>query len=50
MLDADQTWVSKVERGRSHLDLIELTRWSEAIGLSLSTFVLRYEQRLGRSV
>lgn len=50
MLDEDQTWVSKVERGIRRLDLIELTRWSEAVGLTLSTFVQRYEKMLGRSL
>lgn len=50
MLDEDQTWVSKVERGIRRLDLIELSLWCEAVDLTLSTFVQRYEQLLERSL
>lgn len=49
MLDEDQTWISKVERGVRRLDLIELTLWCAAVDLTLSAFVQRYEEMLGRS-
>jgi transcriptional regulator with XRE-family HTH domain len=49
ILDEDQTFVSKVERGVRRLDLIELDLWCEAVGLTLPAFIQRYEQMLGRA-
>lgn len=46
LLEEDQTWVSKVERGVRRLDLVELTLWCNALDLPLSTFVMRYEELL----
>ncbi|WP_341773579.1 helix-turn-helix transcriptional regulator [Comamonas aquatica] len=50
LLDEDQTFVSKVESGVRRLDLIELNAWCIAVGLSLPTFIARYERGLGRAV
>lgn len=47
-LDEVQPWISRVERGVRRLDLVELLLWCEALGISLSTFVQRYERLLGR--
>jgi transcriptional regulator with XRE-family HTH domain len=46
-LKQDQSWVSKVERGIRRLDLVELALWCKALGIPLSQFVARYEDRLG---
>lgn len=47
-LDEVQPWISRVERGVRRLDLVELMLWCEALGLTLSAFIHRYEQLLGR--
>lgn len=47
-LDEVQPWISRVERGVRRLDLVELMLWCDALGISLSTFIRRYEQLLGR--
>ena len=45
-LRAAQTFISKVERGERRLDLVELRDFCQAIGLSLSEFVTRFEREL----
>lgn len=42
-----QSSVSKVERGERRLDIIELSAWTAAIGISLHTFTVALERRLG---
>lgn len=37
-----QSYVSKYESGEQRLDLLELEAVSEAVGISLSDFVMRY--------
>lgn len=38
-----QSRVSKVERGERRLDLVELQDWCRALGISLTTFVRRFQ-------
>ena len=38
LLDEDQSYVSKCERGVRRLDVIELRNWVQALGLSFSAF------------
>jgi len=42
----EQTHISRVERGVRRLDILELRRWVDAIGISLQQFVEKFEQRL----
>jgi transcriptional regulator with XRE-family HTH domain len=42
-LKTTQSFVSKAERGERRLDVIELRRWTRAIGLSLSEFAVQME-------
>lgn len=44
-LGADQSFVSRFERGERRLDLIELDEICQACGVRLSDFVMRYEER-----
>jgi transcriptional regulator with XRE-family HTH domain len=48
LLKEDQTFVSKVERGVRRLDVVELRRWTRALGISAGDFIERFEQRLER--
>ena len=43
----EQTHISRVERGVRRLDLLELRRWVNALGISLPDFIEQFEQRLG---
>lgn len=43
-----QSFVSKVERGVRRLDIVELRRWTGALGMELTEFIRRFEQRLQR--
>lgn len=45
-LDEPQSFVSKYESGERRLDLIELRRICEAVGVSLSDLVNRFEEQL----
>jgi len=42
----EQTHISRVERGVRRLDILELRRWVNAVGISLPQFVELFEQRL----
>lgn len=42
----EQTHVSRVERGVRRLDVLELRRWVQALGVSLPEFIGKLEQRL----
>jgi transcriptional regulator with XRE-family HTH domain len=43
-LKADQSFVSRFERGERRLDLVELAEISEACGLTLTQLVGRFEK------
>jgi transcriptional regulator with XRE-family HTH domain len=45
-LGVPQSFVSKYESGNRHLDILELRRICETIGISLSDFVRQLENRL----
>ena len=43
-LNRPQSYISKYENGERRLDLIELQEICSALGISLTTFVQRYEK------
>lgn len=45
----DQTFVSKCERGVRRLDVVELKRWTDALGVGLIDFVKLLDHRLDRN-
>jgi ribosome-binding protein aMBF1 (putative translation factor) len=45
----DQTFVSKCERGVRRLDVVELKRWTDALGVGLIEFVTLLDHRLDRN-
>jgi transcriptional regulator with XRE-family HTH domain len=47
-LGLHQTFVSKVERGVRRLDVVELRLWVRVLGVRLTDFAARLEERLGR--
>lgn len=47
-LGITQSAVSKVERGERRLDVIELRRWCQALGISIVGFARELEKRLRR--
>jgi transcriptional regulator with XRE-family HTH domain len=42
-----QSWVSKCERGARRLDVVELDMWCDALGVSLTEFLRRYNRAVG---
>jgi transcriptional regulator with XRE-family HTH domain len=42
-----QSIVAKVESGERRLDVVELTRWCEALDISLLDFIARFERLRG---
>lgn len=44
-----QTYVSKCERGIRRLDIVELKRWTDALGIGLVGFSKVLDQRLERN-
>lgn len=44
-----QTFVSKCERGVRRLDIVELKRWTDALGVGLVAFSKLLDQRLERN-
>ena len=48
-LETTQVTVSNIERGERRLDLIELYKVLDAIGIPLSDFIRRYEELVGRA-
>jgi transcriptional regulator with XRE-family HTH domain len=46
LLGKDQWFVSRYESGDRRLDLIELRRICQAVGISLGEFVTRFEESL----
>lgn len=47
-LNTTQSFISKCERGERRLDLVELRSWCEALDISLSEFVKRFDRGLGQ--
>jgi transcriptional regulator with XRE-family HTH domain len=45
-LKETQSEISKFERGERRLDLVQLHRWCQAVGLPLTEFVGRYEKEV----
>jgi transcriptional regulator with XRE-family HTH domain len=45
----DQTFVSKCERGVRRLDVVELKRWTDALGVGFIDFVKLLDRRLDRN-
>ena len=45
-LQWEQTHISRVERGVRRLDVLELRRWVQAMGVPLPVFIERLELRL----
>jgi transcriptional regulator with XRE-family HTH domain len=48
-LKETQSEISKFERGERRLDVVQLRRWCQALGVGLSDFVKSYENSLRRS-
>lgn len=44
-----QTFISKCERGIRRLDIVELKRWTDALGIGLVDFAKVLDQRLERN-
>ena len=45
-LGKPQSYVSKIESGNQRIDLIQLREYCSACGVSLTTFVKRFEQKI----
>ena len=43
-----QSYVSKCERGERRLDLVQLRTFCRALGISVTSFVSSFEQRLAK--
>jgi len=48
-LEVTQSRVSKVEQGERRLDLVELQDWCSALGISLVSFVRRFQSGTRKS-
>ena len=48
-LDWEQTLVSRTERGARRLDVLELRRWLEALGIELAEFIAELEEILQKN-
>jgi transcriptional regulator with XRE-family HTH domain len=46
-LRMDQSMVARIESGERRLDVVELTRWCDAVDISLLEFVTKFEQLRG---
>jgi transcriptional regulator with XRE-family HTH domain len=49
LLGEDQAFVSKCERGVRRLDVVELKRWTEALGIPLARFVEQFSARIDQA-
>ncbi len=49
ILDVPQSFVSKIETGERGLDLVELKAVVEAMGATLSEFVIEFEKNINES-
>lgn len=43
-----QSYVSKIERGESRLDIVQLRTLCQTFGITLSDFVKRFEEEMSR--
>jgi transcriptional regulator with XRE-family HTH domain len=48
-LKETQSEISKFERGQRRLDVVQLRRWCQALGVGLSDFVTSFENSLRRT-
>lgn len=48
LIGEDQTYISKCERGVRRIDIVELRRWTGALGVGLPAFIARLEDRFER--
>ena len=46
-IEENQVFVSRIERGESRLDVVQLRTICIALGLTLPAFIRKYEKRLG---
>lgn len=49
LIGEDQTYVSKCETGIRRVDIVELKRWTEALGVELVDFARQFQERLDRN-
>lgn len=49
-LHETQTFVSKCERGERRVDIVELSQWCTALGISLNVFVRLYEDACSKTI
>jgi transcriptional regulator with XRE-family HTH domain len=49
ILNTPQSFISKIETGERRLDLIELKFITDALGVTLSEFILQFEKNINES-